>query len=166
MMGSMEIHLRPVGHVTSTRREIGDDDWDRERATIELDATRFGPDALLGLDAFSHVEVVFLFDRVPLESVEHGARRPRGNPDWPLVGIFAQRAKDRPNRLGLTTCRLLAVDGLTIQVHGLDAVDGTPVLDIKPCMAEFAPRGTVRQPAWSSDLMSGYWGEEPAGDRE
>ena len=66
----------------------------------------------------------------------------RGRTDWPLVGILAQRAKDRPNRIGVTTCALLAVDGLVLQVEGLDAVSGTPVLDVKPHMAGFGPGGT------------------------
>ena len=90
-------------------------------------------------------------------SVHVGSRRPRGNPDWPDVGIFAQRAKDRPNRLGLCTCELVEVRGDTLEVRALDAIEGTPVLDIKPYMAEFAPRGPVRQPAWSHELMAGYF---------
>jgi tRNA (Thr-GGU) A37 N-methylase len=87
---------------------------------------------------------------------EH-ARHPRGNPAWPEVGIFAQRATDRPNRLGLCTCALVAVDGASIVVRGLDAIDGTPVLDVKPYLEEFAPRREVRQPPWSHELMRGYW---------
>ena len=66
---------------------------------------------------------------------------PRGNPAWPLVGILAQRARARPNRIGVSTCELLGVDGLTVRVRGLDAIDGTPVLDLKPYIVEFAPRG-------------------------
>ena len=73
------------------------------------------------------------------------------------MGIFAQRAKGRPNRIGVTVCRLLAVEGLTLTVQALDAIDGTPVLDLKPYMAEFGPRGEIRQPAWSRELMAGYW---------
>ena len=73
------------------------------------------------------------------------------------MGIFAQRAKARPNRLGVTTCRLERVDGLTLCVAGLDAIDGSPVLDIKPHMREFGPRGDVRQPAWATELMADYW---------
>ena len=73
------------------------------------------------------------------------------------MGIFAQRAKDRPNRLGLSTCELLEVRGDALEVRALDAIDGTPVLDIKPYMTEFAPRRPVRQPAWSHELMAGYW---------
>ncbi|HWH95334.1 MAG TPA: SAM-dependent methyltransferase [Baekduia sp.] len=149
--------LVPVGRVVGGRDEVRDDDWGAERATIRLDAGQFGPAALAGLDAFSHLEVVYLFDRVDPEAVERGARHPRGNPDWPRVGIFAQRAKDRPNRLGVSRCRLVAVDGLDVAVAGLDAVAGTPVLDIKPYMNEFAPQGPAHQPAWASELMAGYW---------
>jgi tRNA-Thr(GGU) m(6)t(6)A37 methyltransferase TsaA len=151
------IEMWPVGVVRGSRGEAVDDDWGGVEAVIELDGGRFGPDAVAGLDAFSHVEVVFVFDRVDEARVERGARRPRGNPDWPAVGIFAQRAKGRPNRIGLTTCELVAVDGLRLHVRGLDAVAGTPVLDVKPYMAEFAPRTPTRQPPWSTDLMRGYW---------
>jgi tRNA-Thr(GGU) m(6)t(6)A37 methyltransferase TsaA len=154
-MGTIE--LSPIGWVRGGRAEAIDDDWGAVQASIELDAERFSPDVLAGLDAFSHVEVVFHFDQVDETRVNLGARHPRGNEGWPKVGIFAQRAKARPNRLGLTTCELVGVGGLTLQVRGLDAIDGTPVLDLKPFMAEFAPRGEVRQPAWSSELMAGYW---------
>ena len=86
-----------------------------------------------------------------------GARHPRGNRDWPLTGIFAQRARSRPNRLGTTMCRLMGVEGTVIRVSGLDAIDGTPVMDIKPVMREFLPRGEIVQPEWSSELMRSYW---------
>ncbi len=151
------IVLQPIGRVSSTRGEPLDDDWDAIACTITLDGDRFAPEALLGLEAFSHVEVVYIFDRVDPDAVETGARHPRGNAAWPRVGIFAQRAKDRPNRLGVSVCRLLGVDGLAVTVRALDAIDGTPVLDLKPYLAEFAARGEVRQPAWSHELMSGYW---------
>jgi tRNA (Thr-GGU) A37 N-methylase len=112
---------------------------------------------LAGLDGFSHVEIVFIFDRVADSEIEYGGRRPRGREDWPVTGIFAQRAKNRANRLGVTVCRLTSVGDLWIEVESLDAIDGTPVLDIKPYMREFAPKGDVRQPAWASELMAHYW---------
>ena len=149
--------VRPVGLVNSARTEPLDDDWDAVAAKISLDPQQFTAEAVLGLRDFSHIEVVYLFDRVAPDSVQTGARHPRGNRAWPRVGIFAQRAKGRPNRLGVSVCELLAVDELTLTVRGLDAIDGTPVLDVKPYMAEFAPRGSVRQPAWSHELMAGYW---------
>jgi tRNA (Thr-GGU) A37 N-methylase len=72
--------------------------------------------------------------------------------------MFAQRAKMRPNRLGVSSCRLLGVEGLDLWVRGLDAIDGTPVLDVKPYMREFEPPASeVRQPAWASELMAQYW---------
>jgi tRNA (adenine37-N6)-methyltransferase len=155
--GPAAVTLDPVGVVVGGRDEVRDDGWDAERAVIRLDAARFGPEAVAGLEGFSHLEVVFVFDRVPHAKIERGARRPRNNPDWPLVGVFAQRGKNRPNRLGVSRCRLLGVDGLDLRVGGLDAVAGTPVLDIKPYMTEFGPRGDVRQPAWASELMAGYF---------
>ncbi|MER8035409.1 SAM-dependent methyltransferase [Streptomyces hydrogenans] len=151
-----EIVTLPVGRVVGGRAEVRDDEWGGVAAVIRLDE-RFGADALAGLDAFSHVEVVYHFDRVPEEKVETGARRPRGNPEWPLVGIFAQRGKNRPNRLGVSRCRLLRVDGRELHVEGLDAVDGTPVLDIKPHMDEFGPRGATTQPAWATEIMRSYY---------
>ena len=150
-----------IGVVRSSRAEAVDDDWDSIRSEIIIDHEQFGTDAVAGLEAFSHVEVVYLFDKVDPRSVETGARHPRGNTAWPEVGIFAQRARARPNRIGTTVCRLLAVDGLTVSVHGLDAIDGTPVLDVKPYLPDFGPRGDVRQPAWSGELMSSYWVQQP-----
>lgn len=160
----MQISLEPIGYVRSTRTEVRDDDWDAETASIELDTSIFSADALLELDAFSHVEVVYFFNQVPESKIERGARRPRNNPEWPMVGIFAQRGKNRPNRLGVTTAQILGVDGTTLRVAGLDAVDGTPVLDIKPHMTEFGPRGTVAQPVWATELMREYWQPLPDAD--
>jgi len=150
------LHVEPVATVIGGRTKPFDDDWDVVEAVVRLDE-RFAPEAVAGLEEFSHVEVVYVFDRVDPAAVEIGARHPRGNASWPRVGIFAQRAKDRPNRIGVGVCRLLRIDGRDLHVAGLDAVDGTPVLDIKPVMAEFLPRGELRQPAWSRELMAGYW---------
>ncbi len=134
-----------------------DDDWARVSSVIRLDAGQFPAEALAGLSAFSHLEVVFHFDRVPVEKIERTARHPRGNTDWPLVGIFAQRGKNRPNRIGVSRCRLIDVSGYELRVEGLDAVDGTPVLDIKPYMAEYGPRGATEQPQWATELMRNYY---------
>jgi tRNA (adenine37-N6)-methyltransferase len=94
-----------------------------------------------------------------------GARAARGSnsirrasrQNRPKVGIFAQRGKNRPNRIGLCTCRVIAVDGLSLEVEGLDAIDGTPVLDIKPLMSGFQPRETIGEPAWAQEIMKDYW---------
>jgi tRNA (Thr-GGU) A37 N-methylase len=151
------IAIEPIGHVRGGRDEAIDDDWGQSRARIELDPARFAAEALAGLSDFSHLEVIFVFDRVPDGEIEYGARHPRGRADWPLVGIFAQRGKNRPNRLGLCTCRIVRIDGLAVEVEGLDAIDGTPVVDLKPAMREFQPRGEVVEPAWAAELMKDYW---------
>jgi tRNA-Thr(GGU) m(6)t(6)A37 methyltransferase TsaA len=157
----MPITLEPIGHVRGGRTTPTDDDWGRSLARIELDAGAFTPDALTGLGDFSHIEVVYVFDRVDPGEVETGARRPRGRADWPLVGIFAQRGRARPNRLGVSVCRVLGVQGLVIEVEGLDAIDGTPVVDIKPVIKGFLPRGLLREPKWAAEIMHDYWRAEP-----
>jgi tRNA (Thr-GGU) A37 N-methylase len=149
--------VQPIGVVRSSRSATVDDDWDDVESRIVLDPHVVGDDAALGLESFSHIEVVYLFHLVDPDGVCRGARHPRGRADWPLTGILAQRAKDRPNRIGVTVCRVVGVEGLTLRVQGLDAVNDTPVLDVKPHLSGFAPRGEVREPAWAVELMAGYW---------
>ena len=151
-----EIVLQPVAQVRGGRIQPEDDSWDSEVCEIVLE-DRFGPEALAGLDGFSHIEVVFHFHQVADTEIQTGARHPRGRADWPLVGIFAQRGKMRPNRIGVTVCRLLSVEGRALKVRGLDAIDGTPVIDIKPVIKGFLPRGEIIEPAWASELMKEYW---------
>ncbi|HEX8125243.1 MAG TPA: TrmO family methyltransferase [Allosphingosinicella sp.] len=149
--------IEAVGRVRGGRGAPEDDDWGSSRARVELDAARFSAEALAGLDSFSHAEVVFVFDRVGEEEVELAARHPRGRTDWPKVGIFAQRGKNRPGRIGVTICRIVAVEGLAVEVEGLDAIDGSPVLDLKPVISGFLPRGEVREPDWAREIMKDYW---------
>jgi tRNA (adenine37-N6)-methyltransferase len=152
--------VEAIGVVHNDRTEAIDDDWGAIESVITLLAP-FDADSVSGLSEFSHVDVVFLFDRVDPADITAGARVPRGNPDWPEVGIFAQRAKMRPNRIGVCTCSLVTVDvsgdAPVLRVRGLDAIDGSPVLDVKPYMAEFGPRGRVDEPAWVHELMQGYF---------
>ncbi|ATC33492.1 S-adenosylmethionine-dependent methyltransferase [Caulobacter vibrioides] len=153
----MSIMLTPIGQVEGGRTVPEDDDWGDSRARIVLDPARFDDEALLGLDTFSHAEVIFVFDKVGDDQIVTGARHPRGNKDWPRIGIFAQRGKNRPNRIGVTVCEIVSVAGRVLEVRGLDAIDGTPVLDIKPVMSGFAPRGAVREPDWAKAIMEQYW---------
>jgi tRNA-Thr(GGU) m(6)t(6)A37 methyltransferase TsaA len=152
----MKIEIEPIGYVKAPRPHAEDDFWGGEQARIEL-VPGFTAEALQGLGDFSHIEVLFYFHQVDPAKIVSGARHPRNNPQWPAVGIFAQRGKNRPNRLGSTVCKLVGVEGRALLVQELDAIDGTPVLDIKPVMAEFLPRDCVRQPAWSRELMRDYW---------
>lgn len=149
--------VAPIGHVVNDRAELGDDDWGPVESRIDLVAGIFEPEAMAGLAEFSHVEVVFLFHKVDPDTVHRGARHPRGNTNWTKVGVLAQRVKNRFNRLGVSRCEVLEVGTDFLRVRGLDAVADTPVLDIKPYMREFGPRGEVHQPSWSTEIMRHYY---------
>jgi tRNA (Thr-GGU) A37 N-methylase len=152
----VKIQVEAIGFVEAVRPHAEDDYWGGEESCISL-TEQFTGQALQGLTDFSHVEVLFLFHEVDPSKVSLGARHPRNNAAWPAIGIFAQRGKNRPNRIGSTICRVVRVEGTRLIVAELDAINGTPVLDIKPVMAEFLPRHQVRQPTWSHDLMREYW---------
>jgi tRNA-Thr(GGU) m(6)t(6)A37 methyltransferase TsaA len=155
-----ELLIRPVAFVRSSRSSPEDDDWGQMPARIEL-APDLPDDALEGVETFSHIEVLYHFNAVEPGKIIQGARHPRNNPDWPKVGIFAQRGKNRPNRLGSTICRVMAREHRVLHVLELDAIDGSPVIDIKPVMREFLPRSEVVQPMWSHELMRHYWSQRP-----
>jgi tRNA (adenine37-N6)-methyltransferase len=151
------ITMSAIGWVKNTRKEVEDDNWGEVISIIELDPDTFSEEALFQIESFSHAEIFYYFDRVEDAKIETGARHPRNNPDWPKVGIFAQRGKNRPNRLGATIVKILKRDGHQLYVQGLDAINETPVLDIKPVMKEFLPREEVTQPQWATKLMKNYW---------
>jgi tRNA (Thr-GGU) A37 N-methylase len=148
--------LVPIAQVRGAREDVEDDFWGGAESRLELTDV-VEESALEGIEAFSHVEVIFVFDRVEDAKIVRGARHPRNNPAWPLAGILAQRAKNRPNRLGSTICRVVRRAGRALVVRELDAVEGTPVVDIKPVLREFLPREDVRQPVWATELMRDYW---------
>lgn len=156
MSHAPEFVIQPIGTVRAARGQALDDFWGGTTATIEL-ADHLEASALEGIESFSHVEVLFVFDRVPADKIVWDARHPRNNPEWPKVGIFAQRGKNRPNRLGSTIARVVRREGRTLVVAELDAIDGTPVVDLKPVMREFLPREATVQPPWATALMADYW---------
>ncbi len=149
--------IKAIGRVSCARTAPDDDNWDAFPATIQLDQASFGPDALRGLESFSHVDMLYILDRVRDAEIVTSARHPRGRGDWPQAGIFAQRGKARPNRIGVTICRFVSVKGTELNVVGLDAIDGTPVIDIKPVMSGFQPRGAFKKPGWAEEIMRTYW---------
>jgi tRNA (adenine37-N6)-methyltransferase len=150
----MELH--PIAYVRNLREKIKDDNWGNVQSVIEL-IPEIKEEAFDGIDLFSHLEIIYYFHKVKPEKIVSDSRHPRNNKDWPKSGIFAQRGKNRPNCIGLTIAKLVQRQGKKITVLGLDAIDGSPVLDIKPVMKEFLPREEVIQPSWSSELMKNYW---------
>lgn len=151
----MEIKLRPIAIVKNSRTTPKDDFWKEVIAEIEL-CDHVPTEAFDNISEFSHLEIIYFFDKVDKREIVFSGH-PRGNPNYPLVGIFAQRKKDRPNTIGLCTVELLEHKGRTIKVKYLDAINGTPVLDIKPVYHEFQLKGEIKQPVWVSDLMKNYW---------
>lgn len=145
-----------IAYVSESRIAAEDDFWSRATAVIEL-TDAFPEEALLGLADFSHVEVLFLFHQVAEEKIVIANRHPRNNPDWPAVVVFAQRAKSRPNRLGSTICRIISVSDRRLTVAKLDAIDGTPVIDLKTRDDSVSASSTVTQPQWTHELMRSYW---------
>lgn len=152
----MKIALTPVAYVSNTRQQAIDDNWGGIVSEIRL-TDDFTEEALRGIEDYSHLEVVFYFDKADPAKTNTSSRHPRDNKNWPLTGVFAHRGKDRPNHIGLTFVKLLKKEGKTLTVAGLDAIHGTPVLDIKPVMKGFLPKEEIRQPAWADELMKHYW---------
>ncbi len=151
----MTITLTPIATVKNIRATPTDDFWGDIISEITL-AEHIPTEAFDNIEQFSHLEIIYYFDKVDTGKIVF-AGYPRGNPDYPKMGILAQRKKDRPNQLGLCTVELVEHTGRTIKVKYLDAIDGTPVLDIKPVMKEFGLKGEVKQPDWVGDLMKDYW---------
>lgn len=152
----MEFVINPIAYVINDRKEILDDDWGNVCSTIEL-AEHLSEASLAGIEQFSHLEILYYFHKVPDDKIQYEARHPRNNPNYPKVGIFAQRGKNRPNKLGVTIVELVEAKGKKLIVRGLDAICGTPIIDIKPVIKEFLPRREVSQPDWASALMENYW---------
>ena len=150
------ITVKPIAFVQNKRNETKDDFWGDVTSEIIL-ADDIPEGAFDGIEEFSHLEIIFHFNKVPAAQFELTGIHPRNNKNWPKIGIFAMRKRKRPNHLGLTTVRLLKRAGRILTVELLDADNGSPVLDIKPVMKEFMPQEEVRQPVWSNELMKDYW---------
>ena len=150
-----EIRLSPIGHVRSAVTAQRDDSWGAVTARIEL-LPELAP-GLQGLEEFSHAIVLTYLHEATYDPERHLQRRPRGLAHLPQIGIFAQRAKDRPNPIGVTAVRILGVEEGALLVRGLDAIDGTPILDIKPYVPEFDQVADPAGPAWLREIMQGYF---------
>jgi tRNA-Thr(GGU) m(6)t(6)A37 methyltransferase TsaA len=151
----MDIAFSPIGYVKSDvvqRKDIG---WGDDTARIVIDPAF--EKGLTGLSDFTHILVVYHLHMARFEASRHLARRPQGREDMPMVGIFAQRAKDRPNPIGVTAVKLMGVEGNVVMVAGLDAIDGTPILDIKPYYPAYDRKADAVVPEWVDKLMEHYF---------
>jgi tRNA (adenine37-N6)-methyltransferase len=152
----MKSTITPIGTVRNGRPDPQDSDyWGDVESTILVEE-RFGDHCLTGLGEFSHVEIVYFFHQLLEREDYRKPLRPRGRTDLPEIGVFCDRGPRRPNRIGCTICEVVSAHGCQLRVHGLDAIDGTPVLDIKPVMRQFLPQH-IRQPDWVDKLMKDYF---------
>ena len=151
----MEIKLNPIAIIRNSRIQPMDDFWGEIISEIEL-SEYIPTEAFDNISDFSHLEIIYYFSQVEIKDIVYNGK-PRGNSGYPNVGIFGQRKKDRPNLIGLYTVELIEHTDRILKVKYLDAINGTPVLDIKPVFKEFQPKGEIRQPEWVGDLMRNYW---------
>ncbi len=149
------INIEPIGVVVSPVVEGVDEGWGEVVSEIHLKA-EFAA-GLQDIDTFSHIIVVFFMHESTFNPLTDLHRRPRGRADMPDVGIFAQRAKHRPNPIGISAVELIGVAGNVLRVRGLDAIDKTPVLDIKPYFPAFDRVEAATVPNWVPRLMQGYF---------
>lgn len=149
------ITVQPVGVIHNEIQQAMEADWGKVVSTIHFDAALVP--GLTGLADWSHVLVVFSMHQTQFEMAQDLLRRPQARADMPQVGIFAQRGSRRPNTIGVTAVRLLGVEGPVVTVRGLDAIDGTPVLDIKPYAPIYDGVSDPLVPAWFIQLMQGYF---------
>lgn len=145
-----------IGTVRAPVTEMSLGNWSGVDSEIHLDP-RYAQ-GLAGLEEYSHVLVVFLLDRIKdFDPATQSLRKPRGKEHMRAVGVFAQRTKYRPNPIGVTAVKLRGIAGNVVKVTGLDALDGTPVLDLKPYIPEFDRVTDPKTPAWVRDFMEGYF---------
>lgn len=147
-----QIALQPIGVVRNEVKEYKRSGWGEVTSEVVLDEEL--AESLEGLEQFSHIIVVFWMHKAPA-GMKHPVKvHPRGRADLPLVGLFATRAPFRPNSLGVSVVKLAGIERNVLTVVGLDAMDGTPVIDIKPFMPPLDNPAGVRMPDWVSKIRT------------
>ena len=116
-----DIIMKPIGYVKNNVQDRKDVSWGEDISIIELEAEYYN--GLCGLENFSHATIIYYLDKACYEKEKHLQRRPQNREDMPLVGIFSQRGKDRPNRIGMTSVQIVSVDEGKLTIRGLDAID-------------------------------------------
>jgi len=143
-----------IGTVKSPIIEPVDMNWGKVISKVIL-KDEYAP-GLLGLEAFSHLLVLTFLHEAKFIPEKHLRRHPQERHDMPLLGIFAQRARHRPNRIGITVVEIIEVTDNCVKVRGLDAIDGTPIIDIKPYVPVY-DRKDASIPNWMEIMMKDYF---------
>ncbi len=147
----MPMTIEPIGEVRCQIKQPIRQGWGNVVSELVL-KPEFA-ETTEGLEGFSHIIVLFWMHKVYPHPSPWGKIHPRGRQDLPLVGLFATRSPIRPNPIGMATVKLLERQGNILKVIGLDAIDGTPILDIKPYLPENDYVATAKFPDWVR------WGE-------
>lgn len=149
-----EIIMTPIGYVENNVQAKKDVSWGGDISSIVLEKEYYM--GLSGLEDFSHAVIIYYLDKAEYKREKHLRRRPQNRDDMPLVGIFSQRGKDRPNKIGMTAVQIVEVCEKALAVKGLDAINGTAVLDIKPYYPVYDKKD-VDVPDWVNRLMEHYF---------
>ncbi|MHA2407263.1 MAG: tRNA (N6-threonylcarbamoyladenosine(37)-N6)-methyltransferase TrmO [Candidatus Ranarchaeia archaeon] len=146
-MAKKEINFKPIGVAKNSEKEPRFGSFASLVSEIIVDE-KF-TDGLNGIEDYSHVIIVYCMDKVKNYVITH---RPQGNPNVPVVGIFACRCPPRPNPIAVTTVELIERNGNKIKVRGLDILDGTPIIDIKPYWPIYDSVNDGKIPDWVKKL--------------
>jgi tRNA-Thr(GGU) m(6)t(6)A37 methyltransferase TsaA len=138
--------LKAIGIVRNEVKQPVRQDWEKVVSEIVVDSRL--TEALDGLEDFSHITVVYWMHQATATGELPTKIHPRGRQELPLVGLFATRSPQRPNPLGITTVRLLERQDNILRVEGLDAIDGTPVIDIKPYLPGYDSVANAKVASW------------------
>ena len=141
------IKLKPIGFAENKIKKSRFGNFKGEISEIILDKKFIG--ALKGINDYSHLIIVYWMDKMKDYVISH---RPQGNPEAPIVGIFACRCAQRPNPVGITTVKLLKASQNKLTVKGLDVLDKTPIIDIKPYWPQYDKADNWKIPAWVNKL--------------
>lgn len=151
----MQITLNSIGFVSNDIKNKKDKSWGQDISKILLEKQYNG--GLAGLNDFSHAIIIYYLDKAQFDLEKHLQRKPQNRDDMPLVGIFSQRGKDRPNQIGMTSVKIVDVSDDLLVVEGLDAINGTPILDIKPYYPVYDCKSNAVVPEWVNRLMEHYF---------
>lgn len=146
--GDGTIRLKPLGKARNKVKKPMLARW--ENVTTELVINKRYVKGLDGIEEYSHIIVVYWMDK---EERCHLRHHPQGRADVPFVGIFACRCPQRPNRIAMSTVKLLARKGNVLKVKGLDSLNGTPILDIKPHWPVYDVVKEAKVPSWVNKLV-------------
>lgn len=144
-----------IGYIKTNIEEKMVTNWGEIESQLEINEEL--KEGLIGLKDFSHLTVLYHLDKAEFNKEMHLCRRPQNRKELPIVGIFAQRAKNRPNPIGITTVKLIDVKDNVIYVKGLDAINGTPILDIKPYYPQYDKIENAKLPEWVEVIMKDYF---------